>query len=132
MKHINLSKLKSILPFWQEIVFLIPLGLLLIDMTMNFSKVINSSLSIFCLCLFLVLFVCLIGQLFWKNAVLGIYIAFILSICSIVMLLLFLAFLVKVTREDLNSIFVIVFGLTLFLGFLVTSVSMIVKHVKAA
>jgi len=132
MKHsIIISKLKSLLPFWQEIVFIIPLGALLIEMTTKPSVIFSDTLSTVCYCLFLFLFVCLAGQFFWKNAALGIYISFIIIICSVAMMLLFLVFAIKEVTGNLNAFIQSVIGLLIFLGFIITATSMIVKHVMA-
>ena len=64
--------LKSALKFWQEIVFMIPVGIL---MTIFLVDVLNGrfidGLGIAIICFHAVLFVCLVGQFFWKNGTLA-------------------------------------------------------------
>ena len=68
--------LKSVLKFWQEIVFIIPIGILmvamLIDVFTGGPNMFKDGLGIATFCFLAILFVCLAGQFFWKNETLAI------------------------------------------------------------
>lgn len=78
------EKLKTVLKLWQETVFAVPIGLLLIEMArwIMHSQTIGLA-EIFLVCWFLPLLFCLIGQVFWKNRTLAITLSVPLGLSSI-------------------------------------------------
>jgi hypothetical protein len=80
-----MKSLKSVLKFWQEIVFVVSIGLLLIEVT---KWVIQSQTmdgwDIFLICSLLPVFICLIGQFFWKNKTLAICLSVLLGLSSVI------------------------------------------------
>jgi len=84
-----MKSLKSVLKFWQEIVFIISIGLLLIELT---KWVIRSQTmdgwDIFMVMWLLPLFVCLIGQFFWKNLALALWLSVLLGLSSVIVILM--------------------------------------------
>ena len=80
-----MKKLKSVLKFWQEIVFIASIGFPLTAFT-NDLIIHGRTLDgydILCLCFLLPVFICLIGQFFWKNGTLSIFLAAILFLYSL-------------------------------------------------
>ena len=81
--------LKSVLKFWQEIVFVIPIGLLLIEISKTvISRHTMDGADIFLVCWFVPLLICLIGQFFWKSEGLAIFLSLPLGISSFVVILM--------------------------------------------
>lgn len=80
-----MKSLKSVREFWQEIVFVASIGLLLIEIT---KWVIRSQSmdggDIFLVFWMLPLFACLIGQFFWKKKTLAIILSVPLGLSSVV------------------------------------------------
>jgi len=60
-------QLKKILPFGQEIVFIIALGILLFGAALNASVSLRYASGIVMFCILLSLFICLIGQFFLEE-----------------------------------------------------------------
>ncbi|MBS2214054.1 hypothetical protein KEM09_21795, partial [Carboxylicivirga mesophila] len=65
--------LKTLLKYWQEIIFIVSIGLLLFEVT-RYNLIQNSidGWDIALLSFILPLFVCLIGQFYWNNKTLSI------------------------------------------------------------
>ena len=84
-----MKSLKSVLKCWQEIVLVVPIGLLLIEIT---NRVIRSQTmdgwDIFMVIWFLPLLVCLVGQFFWKNEGLAFTLSTLLGLTSVVVILM--------------------------------------------
>jgi hypothetical protein len=82
-----MKSLKSMLRFWQEIFFIIPMGIILIvmvsDVFMRQTSMFDDGLGIATFCFLLILFICLIGQLFWKNEVVSLCITPLLVLYSL-------------------------------------------------
>ena len=121
--------LKSVLKFWQEIVFIIALGILVGGITMNISISFQYGINIVFYCLFVLLIVCLIGQYYWKNLALALWLAVILGLGSAWMVLAALSDLVKMTNAD-KGYFGLMFGLFLFIGLTITAISMPFKYLE--
>jgi len=67
-----MKSLKSVLKFWQEIVFMIPIGILMAVLLIDvFNGRLSDGLGIATTCLHVFLFICLAGQFFWKNGTLA-------------------------------------------------------------
>ena len=81
--------LKSALKFWQEIVLIIPIGILLIGMTKYVmrSQTMDGA-DIFMVIWFLPLLVCLVGQFFWKNEALAVILSVLLGLSSVIVILM--------------------------------------------
>ena len=81
--------LKSALKFWQEIVLVVPIGLLLIEVSkwIMRSQTLDGA-DIFLVIWFLPLFSCLIGQFFWKNEALAVTLSVLLGLSSVVVILM--------------------------------------------
>jgi len=84
-----MKSLKTALKFWQEIVLLVPIGLLLIEITTRAmrSQTMDGA-DIFMVIWFLPLFVCLIGQFFWKNEGLALTLSVLLGLTSVIVILM--------------------------------------------
>jgi ABC-type Na+ efflux pump permease subunit len=71
-----MKSLKSVLKFWQEIVFIIPIGVwliyLLYDAFRGNSGMFSDGLGIITVGFHVFLLICLVGQFFWKNEKLSI------------------------------------------------------------
>ena len=117
----NTITLKSALKFWQEIVFIIAVGILVVWSVINvFWKDIYFHIYI----VFLLLFICLIGQLFWKNKILGMILAMIFGLSSFYMVFAWLF------DKETNEVPVIkTLAFCFFVGLTVTAVSMFFKHI---
>ena len=83
------NSLKSVLTYWQEIVFVGSIGLLLFAMTK--SVILRQTMDawdIFLVCFFVPLLICLIGQFFWKSEALAICLSVLLGLSSFVVILM--------------------------------------------
>ena len=111
-----MKSLKSVVKFWQEIVFTVSIGLLLIVLT---KWVYNSNTmdrwDIFLASFLLPLFICLIGQFFWKNGSLAVILAFLLGLSSIVFIFMSVYYMSTTSTEMVQAIIMFVMGF-LYLG----------------
>jgi len=84
-----MKSLKSALKFWQEIVLIVPIGLLLIEITTRImrSQTMDGA-DIFMVIWFLPLLICLIGQFFWKNEGLALTLSVLLGLSSVIVILM--------------------------------------------
>jgi hypothetical protein len=121
---------RSALKFWQEIIFIIGLGILIGGITMNISISFQYGINIVFYCLFVLLIVCLIGQFYWENLALALWLAVILGLGSVWMVLAALSDLVKMTNAD-KGFLGLMFGLFLFMGLTFTAISMPFKYLKS-
>ena len=83
----NTKLLRSPLKFWQEIVFVVPIGLLLFEATkwtMRSQTIDGWDILLFIW--FLPLFICLIGQFFWKSEALAVTLSVLLGFSSFVVI----------------------------------------------
>ncbi|WP_430811654.1 MULTISPECIES: hypothetical protein [unclassified Carboxylicivirga] len=113
---------KTLLRYWQEIVFIISIGLILFEIA-KFNLIQNSIdvWDIALLSFILPLFVCLIGQLYWKNRTLSIVLSVILSLGSFVLILMAIYFIGTTSSELLQAISMLIFGVfLLFTGLTMT------------
>jgi len=80
---------KSVLKFWQEIVFAVSTGIFLIVLTRwaMQSQPIDGWI-VFLVVWFLPLFICLIGQFFWKNETLAATLSVLLGLSSVIVILM--------------------------------------------
>ena len=71
----EIKSLKPALKYWQEIVFIIPLGILIIVMVLQVfmrpTSMFDDGLGIATFCFLSLLFIFIFGQFFWKNEVLS-------------------------------------------------------------
>jgi peptidoglycan/LPS O-acetylase OafA/YrhL len=106
--------LKSLLKYWQEIVFIISIGILLFEIA-KFNLVQNSIdvLDIALLSLILPLFICLIGQLYWNNKTLSIVLSAILSIASFILILMAFYFMATTSSKLLQAFTMLILGIFL-------------------
>lgn len=85
----TVKSLKSILKFWQEIVFAVPIGfgltVLAITAILGYTM---DGWDIFLVCFFVPLFICLIGQFFLKSGVLASLLSVLLGISSFIVILM--------------------------------------------
>src|SRR5690554_5214185 len=105
---------KTLLRYWQEIVFIYSIGLLLFEIA-KFNLIQNSidGWDIALLSFILPLFVCLIGQLYWKNKTLSIVLSVILSLGSFVLILMALYFIGTTSSQLFQAISMLTFGVFL-------------------
>ncbi|WP_430816596.1 hypothetical protein [Carboxylicivirga sp. RSCT41] len=114
--------LKTLLKYWQEIIFIVSIGLLLFEVT-KFNLIKNSidGWDIALLSFILPLFVCLIGQFYWNNKALSIILSVILSIGSFVLILMAIYFIGTTNSKLLQAISMLIFGVfLLFTGLTMT------------
>ncbi len=110
------------LKYWQEIVFIISIGLILFEVT-RFNLIQNSvdGWDIALLSFALPLFVCLIGQFYWNSKTLSTILSVILSIGSFVFILMAIYFIGTTNSKLLQAISMLVFGVfLLFTGLTMT------------
>ena len=120
----NWKSLKSVLKFWQETVFIIGLGFLVIGMTMNAAVAFKQGINIVFYCIFILFIMCLIGQFFWKNFVLSLWLAVIFGLSSLYMTFGWFVELVKMTDTwGVVSLF-------FFIGLTVAAITMPIKYIK--
>lgn len=109
--------LKLALKFWQEIVFVVAIGLLFAEMT---KWVIQSQTidgwDIFLICSLFPLFIFLIGQFFWKNKTVAIWLSVLLGLSSVITILMALWGFVNSPSYRIESMVMLVIG-----GFLLFS-----------
>ena len=107
-----MKSLKEVLKFWQEIVSIVPIGLLLIEIT---KWVIRSQTmdrwDIFLVCWMLPLFICLIGQFFWKNQTLAVTLSVLLGLSSVIAILMALYGIFNSPSYRIESIAMLIIGL---------------------
>ena len=121
--------LKKALKFWQEFVFIIGLGFLVFGMTMNAAVAFKQVINIVFYCIFILFIMCLIGQFYWKNFVLALWLAIIFGLGSVWMILAAFSDLVKMMPVDDGYLYT-VFGLFLFMGLTATAITMPFKYIK--
>lgn len=116
-------RLKPVLLFWQEVFFLIVLGVLVIGMTLNISTSFQHAINIVFYCLFFLLLSGLVGQLFWRNRDLAIALSVVLGVGSGYMVLAILSDLIggSVNVQTL-------LGLFLYFGLIVAAITMPFKY----
>ena len=125
-----MNALKSALKFWQEIIFIIGLGIWVGGMTMNISISFQYGVNIIFYCLFILLITCLIGQFSWKSLALALWLAVLLGLGSLWMVLAALSDLVKMSNTD-KGFYGLVLGLFFFIGLTVTAISMPFKYIRS-
>ena len=113
------KSLKSVLKFWQEIVFIVPIGFgltalakaVILGYTMDGS-------DIFLVCFFVPLLICLIGQFFWKSEVLAIYLSLLLGVSSLVVILMAMYGIstTSITMIMIQSITMLIWGIIMFVA----------------
>jgi hypothetical protein len=109
-----MKSLKSTLTYWQEIVFTVSIGLLLLEITR--SVMLQQTMDewdIFLCLFFLPLFICLIGQFFWKNEVLGIILSILLGLSSVIFILMSLYFFSTTSTKMIQAVTMFIFGIFL-------------------
>ena len=121
----NKVTLKSALKFWQEIVFMSFFGYLLGYTALNFSVIFQHTEGIVLSCLLLSIFIVMLGQLFWKNSILGIILAPVLGFAFA-----FLALAWLFEGHENQAIVKTIFVLSLFVGLTITAISMFRKYIS--
>ena len=120
----KIKSLKSALHFWQEIVFVIGLGVLVAGMTMNAAVAFKQGINIVFYCIFILFIMCLIGQFFWKNLVLSLWLAVLFGLGSLYMIFGWFVELFKMTDTwGVVSLFI-------FIGLTITAITMPIKYIK--
>jgi|GEM_PF-2418386 len=117
-----MKTLKTVLKFWQEIVFVIPLGILLIEMSTKYFVVFRQTIDIACFCFFSILLICLVGQFFWKNKILAVILSVVLGLSSFVLILISL-YALTTSLQVVQAVAMLFLGL--FLSF--TAIKMFMK-----
>lgn len=112
-----MNLLKSILKFWQEIFFIISTGLLLIEITkwVMHSQTIDRW-DIFLVFWILPLFICLIGQFFWKKRALAIILSIPLGLSSVVVIFMALYGIFNSQAYRAESIMMFIIGVVLVIA----------------
>jgi hypothetical protein len=109
--------LKSVLKFWQEIVFAVSIGLLLIEITgsVMFRQTMDGW-DILLVSFMFPLFICLIGQFFQKNETLAVYLSVLLGISSFVFILMALYFIATTGTKTVEAVTMLIFGIFLLVA----------------
>ena len=119
VNKIKIQSLKSVLKFWQEIVFVVSIGLLLIEITK--SVMLRQTMDrwdIFLVCFMLPLFICLIGQFFWKKKALAVCLSVLLGLSSFVFILMALYFIgtTSASANIVRAITMLILGIFLLVA----------------
>ena len=124
VKKMKIKLFKTALKCWHEIVFVVSIGFVLFKIS-KYVMLGNTmdAWDIFIVCLFFPLFVCLIGQLFWKNQVLAFILSPILGLISIVFIFASLYALTS-SLKLIISIAMLIFGIFL----LIAAITMPIKN----
>ena len=123
-KRVNMKSLKTALKFWQEIVFIIGLGWLVSGITLNAAVAFKQGINIVFYCIFILLIMCLIGQFFWKNFVLALWLAVMFGLSSLYMTFGWFVEIFKMTDTwGVVSLF-------FFIGLTVAAITMPIKYLK--
>jgi len=122
-----METLKSTLKFWQEIIFVAPIGIFLTGMLIDVFKgqpsMFDDALGIATFCFLLILFICLIGQFFWKNTVLS----FILTPILVLYSLFWVFVSIAMPRDNpYNNLRIVVLISALF--FIFAAITMPIKY----
>ena len=112
-----MKSLKSALKYWQEIVLVVPIVLLLIEAStwIMRSQTWDGS-AIFMVIWFLPLLVCLVGQFFWKNEVLAVTLSILLGISSVIVILMALWGIFNSPSYRMECIAMLVIGVVLVIA----------------
>lgn len=109
------KSLKSVLKFWQEIVFVVPIGFgltaLAITVMLGYTM---DGWDILLVCFFVPLLICLICQFFWKSGVLSSILSVLLGISSFIVILMALYGISTTSIETImiQSIIMLIGGIT--------------------
>ena len=106
------KSLKSVLKFWQEIVLIVLIGLLLIEITKNrgLQQTMDGA-DIFMVIWFLPLLVCLIVQFFRKSEALALTLSVLLGISAVIVILMALWGISNSPSYRTESIAMLVIGM---------------------
>lgn len=106
--------LRSLLLFWQEMLFILSIGLLLAEIS-RFYWIGNSidAWDLVLLSFVLPLLVSLVGQLFWHNKGLAVFLSVVLAVSSFVIILMAIYFVATTSTSLSQAIFMLIFGLIL-------------------
>ena len=129
----KLGHLKTALKFWQEIVFIIAIGIIVFGMTINRKVSFQHEGNIIFYCIFVLLLACLVGQFFWKSFALSLWLAVILGLGSMYMIIAIWYDYTEMANKNgdyHDAIFGLTFGLFLAVGLTITAVLMPVKYYK--
>ena len=109
--------LKSALKFWQEIVFGVSIGLLLIEITkwVMRSQTMDN-VEIFLVCWMLPLFICLVGQFFWKNKTLAVTLSVLLGLSSVIVIFMALYGIFNSPSYRTGCIVMLIIGVVLVIA----------------
>ena len=126
--------LKTVLKFWQEIVFIIAIGIIVFGITMNMKVSFQHVGNIIFYCIFVLLLACLVGQFFWKSFALSLWLAVILGLGSMFMFMAIWSDYTKIANKDgdyHDAIVGLTFGFFLAIGLTITAILMPVKYFKS-
>ena len=113
----NKVTLKSVLKFWQEIAFVASIGLLLIEITKwVMVKQTMDGGDIFLVCWMLPLFICLIGQFFWKKKTLAVTLSVLLGLNSVIVIFMALYGIFNSPSYRTESIAMLIIGAVLVIA----------------
>ena len=123
----NIALRTSLTNNWQEIVFIISIGLILFEIT-KFNLTQNSidNWDLTLLSLISPIFVCLIGQFYWKNRTLSTTLSVLLSIGSFIVVLMALYYTGTTNSKLAQAMLMLIFGVFL----LFTAITMTRKNRK--
>ena len=112
-----MKSLKSGLKFWQEIVFIVSIGLLLLEIAGRAVRVQSmDGWDVFLVCWTLPLFVCLIGQYFWKKNTLAIILSVPLGLSSVIAVFMALYGIINSPSYRAESMVMLIIGMVLVIA----------------
>lgn len=113
----NQATLKTVLKFWQELVFVVCSGLLLLEIG-NWALLSHrlDGWDIFVASGMSILFTCLIGQFFWKNRTLAVILSVLLGISSLLVVFMALYGIANSPSYRAESIAMLIIGVVLIIA----------------
>lgn len=109
-----MKSLKSVLNFWQEIAFVVSIGLLLTEIVQRGIR--SQSMDkwdIFLVCWMLPLSICLIGQFFWRKKILATILSVPLGLSSVITIFMGLYGIFNSPSYRTESIVMLIIGVIL-------------------
>ena len=103
---------KLVLKFWQEIVFVVSILLLLIEIIGSVTlRQTMDRWDVFLVCWILPLLICLIGQLFWKNKAVAITLSILLGLSSVIVVCMAFYGIINSPSYRIESIAMLIIGI---------------------
>lgn len=113
---------------WQEIIFIIAIGVLLFEISTSlFAQHTIDKWDITLMAFIFPVFICMIGQLFWKRRILSLALSVLLALGSFVIIMMAFYYIATTNTNIVQAISMLAVGITL----LTSAVAMHSKHRKS-